>query len=44
MKRVSWILFILFSIAIGLYPISYLVLTTDHGVLKNRDLYNVPVW
>lgn len=44
MKRVNWILFIFFSLSIGLYPISYLVLTTDHGVLINRELYTVPVW
>src|SRR5690606_17304137 len=44
MKQLLWILFILLSISIGLYPISYLVLTTDHGVLINRELYSVPVW
>ncbi|MBX2970498.1 MAG: DUF2306 domain-containing protein [Cyclobacteriaceae bacterium] len=44
MKKIFWVLFILLSISIGLYPISYLVLTTDHGVLINRELYNIPVW
>jgi hypothetical protein len=44
MKKIFWVLFILLSISIGLYPISYLILTTDHGVLINRELYNIPVW
>lgn len=44
MKNILWALFILLSISIGLYPISYLVLTTDHGVLINRELYDVSVW
>jgi uncharacterized membrane protein len=42
--RFGWIAFVLLSISIGLYPIMYLVLQDEHGVLRNRELLDSSVW
>jgi uncharacterized membrane protein len=44
MKSLKWYAFIGLSVAIGLYPVMYLVLQEQHGVLQNRDLLNSTVW
>jgi len=44
LKIVSWIVFILLSITIGLYPLLYLLADEAFGVLKNRALLNSVIW
>lgn len=45
-RKVSWIVFVILAISIGIYPLSYLLFDMSNGLLasKSNELLSNPIW